>query len=275
MKYRGVIVGLLLGAILIGTAAPAKAAEIPASDSGASIQTAALTLSSYKGNALLEGERSMIMVSPFGTSVTAASGNPDVISLERVLNYYVMVAKAPGTAQVIVTDEAGNTAGMTLTVGGAASPAVNSGDTQAAADSGSVISGDLMDNMDIRLKMVEYINQVRQENGKPELPVEESLMNAAQDVSSQCETKHRPYDHMALLRYGWPYAGMYNLTAPVVYGCPDIAQEAVKNWVNSSGHLQTLLMDEASCIGTGVTISGGRAYCYMVVGDPTGHNPYE
>ena len=275
MKYRGVIVGLLLGAILMGTAAPAKAAEVPASDSGASIQTAALKISSYKGNALLEGERSMIMVSPFGTSVTAASENPDVISLERVLNYYVMVAKAPGTAQVIVTDEAGNMASMTLTVGGAASPAASSGSVEGTADSGSTISGNLMDNMDIRLKMVEYINQVRQENGKPELPVEESLMNAAQDVSSQCETKHRPYDHMALLRYGWPHAGMYNLTAPVVYGCPDIAQEAVKNWVNSSGHLQTLLMDEASCIGTGVTISGGRAYCYMVVGDPTGHNPYE
>ena len=275
MKYRGVIVGLLLGAILIGTAAPAKAAEVPASNSSAAMQTTALKISSYKGNALLEGDRSMILVSPFGTSVTAASGNPDVISLERVLDYYVMVAKAPGTAQVIVTDEAGNTAGMTLTVGGAASPAASSGSVEGTADSGSTISGNLMDNMDIRLKMVEYINQVRQENGKPELPVEESLMNAAQDVSSQCETKHRPYDHMALLRYGWPHAGMYNLTAPVVYGCPDIAQEAVKNWVNSSGHLQTLLMDEASCIGTGVTISGGRAYCYMVVGDPTGRNPYE
>ena len=108
MKYRGVSAGLLLGAILMGTAAPAKAAEVPANDSGASIQTAALKISSYKGNALLEGERSMIMVSPVGTSVTAASENPDVISLERVLNYYVMVAKAPGTAQVIVTDEAGN-----------------------------------------------------------------------------------------------------------------------------------------------------------------------
>lgn len=273
MKYRGIITVFLLGAILMGAAAPARAAEVPVGS--AAVQTAALGISSYKGSALSVGDRSMIMVSPCGASVTAASENPDVIALEQVLNYYVMVAKAPGTAQITIIDDTGNTASMTLTVGGTASPAESSGGAEAAADSSSAVSGDLTDNMDIRLKMVEYINQVRRENGKAKLPVEDSLMNAAQDVSSQCQTKHRPYDHMALIRYGWPHAGMYNLTAPVVYDCPDIAWEAVKNWVNSSGHLQTLLMDEASCVGTGVTIDGGRAYCYMVVGDPTGHNPYE
>ena len=36
-----------------------------------------------------------------------------------------------------------------------------------------------------------------------------------------------------------------------------------------------MVMDEGSCLGAGVTIKDGTAYCFMVVGDPTGHNPYE
>ena len=36
-----------------------------------------------------------------------------------------------------------------------------------------------------------------------------------------------------------------------------------------------MLLEEASHVGTGVTFKNGKAYCYMVVGDPTGHNPYE
>jgi uncharacterized protein YkwD len=55
----------------------------------------------------------------------------------------------------------------------------------------------------------------------------------------------------------------------------NIAQKAVTNWVNSSGHLQTMLRDDATCLGVGVTVSNNIAYCYMIVGDPTGHSPLE
>lgn len=217
--------------------------------------TGTIGVSSYKGNTLKAGDRSMLMVSSDG-ACSANSSAPLVADVEMVSGQWVIVAKSPGTATITAVGQAGGTGSLTLTV-----------------DPADAL--DLSANMEIRQEMVRLINQVRRENGRTELPVNEALMNAAQDVSSQCVTEHRPYDHKALIRYGWPHAGMYNLTAPVVYGCPDIAKEAVNNWCNSSGHLQTMLMEEASCVGTGVTISGGRAYCYMVVGDPTGHNPYE
>lgn len=217
--------------------------------------TGTVSLSSYKGNTLKAGDRSLLSISSAGVCSVSSSA-PLIADVEMVSGRWVIAAKSPGTVTITAASQTGKTGSLTLTV----SPADPL---------------DLSANMELRQEMVRLINQVRRENGKAELPVEESLMNAAQDVSSQCVTEHRPYDHKALIRYGWPHAGMYNLTAPVVYGCPDIAREAVNNWVNSPGHLQTMLMDEASCVGTGVTISGGRAYCYMVVGDPTGHNPYE
>lgn len=214
-----------------------------------------ISVSSYKGNSLKAGDRSILIVSSDGT-YSVSSSAPLIADVEMVSEQWVIVAKSPGTATITAVSQTGEIGSLTLTV--------NPADAL-----------DLSANMEIRQEMVRLINQVRQENGRTELPVNESLMNAAQDVSSQCVTEHRPYDHKALIRYGWPHAGMYNLTAPVVYGCPDIAKEAVNNWINSPGHLQTMLMEEASCVGTGVTISGGRAYCYMVVGDPTAHNPYE
>ena len=193
---------------------------------------------SYKGNVLEVGERSALVIGPSG------------------LTFWVAVAKAEGTAEIVVSD-GNNTGKLTLTVSPAQVPAAI----------------DLNANMDIRLKMVQYINEVRRANGKAELPVNEALMNAAQDVSSQCVTEHLPYDHKALVRYGWPHGGMYNLS---VFGADaeDIAQRAVTNWVNSPGHYETMLMEEPTCLGTGVTIDGGRAYCYMVVGDPNSYNFY-
>lgn len=155
-----------------------------------------------------------------------SSSDPTVADVEMVSGHWVIVANAPGTVVITVTGQSDETGSLTLVV--------NPADAI-----------DLSANMEIRQEMVRLINQVRRENGKAELPTDESLMNAAQDVSSQCVTEHRPYDHKALIRYGWPFGGMYNLTAPVVYGCPDIAQEAVNNWVNSPGHLQTMLMEEA------------------------------
>lgn len=98
---------MTLGAILCGTSVPARAAETSAS---ATVQTATLKVSSYKGNALSVGDRSMVMVSPYGTAVTAASSNPEVIALEQVSGFYVMVVKSTGTAVVSITDDAGNTA---------------------------------------------------------------------------------------------------------------------------------------------------------------------
>ena len=109
---------MALGVVLCGTAVPARAGEPPSSEA---VQASALRVSSYKGGALSVGDRSMVVVSPYGTNVTAMSSNPGVIALEQVGGFYVMVVKSAGTAVVSVTDDAGNTASMTMTAGGAES----------------------------------------------------------------------------------------------------------------------------------------------------------
>ena len=246
--FRMLVSGLLAASLLAG---PAQAADPE------------IRVSSCKGNTLAVGERSGLIIGPSGAEYTASSSAPETVAVEQVLTFWVAVAKAPGTATISVKNNAGATGSLTLTV--------SSVDAKASPEN----TLDLSANMDIRLKMVEYINQTRRENGLAELPIDESLMNAAQDVSSQCVSEHRPYDHMALLRYGWPHGGMYNLIAIDVNSFPDIARKAVTAWINSPGHFQTMLMEEASCVGAGVTIRNGTAYTYMVVGDPTSHNPYE
>ena len=238
--------GLLSATLLAG---PAQAADPE------------IRVGSYKGNTLEAGERSCLIIGPVGPEYTAESSNPEAITLERVLTYWVAVAKAEGTAEITVANKAGTTGSLTLTV--------------EAAETPSNPSAALSANMDIRLEMVRLINEVRRENGLAELPMDESLMNAAQDVSGQGVTEHRLYDHMALIRYGWPHGGLYNLTVFTAYGCPDIAKQAIDYWIESPGHYETMLLAEASHVGTGVTFQNGRAYCYMVVGDPTSHNPYE
>lgn len=249
--------GLLAAALLAG---PAQAADLE------------IRVGSYKGNTLEAGERSCLIIGPVGPEYSAVSSNPEAVALERVLTYWVAVAKAEGTAEITVTNDAGIAGSLTLTVSAASATDGSPKEAPALTQTDAL---DLSANMDIRLEMVRLINEVRLENGFAELPIDESLMNAAQDVSSQCVTEHRPYDHMALIRYGWPYAGLYNLTVFHTYGCPDIARQAIDYWIASPGHYETMLLEEASYIGTGVTFKNGKAYCYMVVGDPTGHNPYE
>lgn len=281
-KHIGMVLACMaLGTVLYGTAVPARAVEVSGS---APVQEAALRVSSYKGNSLAVGDRSMVVISPYGTSVTAVSSNPEVIALEQVRGFYVMAAKSAGTAVVSVTDDTGNTASMTLTIGGGTSsqpsspvPATDSG-TEQPTESPVVNSewshnpdADLTANMDVRQEMVRLINQVRQEHGLAELPVDDRLMNAMQDVSTQHFLKHTRYEREALVAYGWLYGGSNNLTSFGADGESDIAGHAVQNWVNSPGHLQAMLREDVTCIGTGVTVDGGRTYCYMSVGSPDGH----
>ncbi len=226
-------------------------------------KTQEIRVSSYKGSTLKAGDRSGLIIGPSGRSYTVTSSNPAVVAIENVSGNWVAVTKAPGSAVITASDGAGGAGSLTLTVEGP----VKNGETTTSSGI------DLSANMEIRLKMVQYINEIRRENGRAELPIEESLMNAAQDVSSQCVTEHRPYDHIALSRYGWPYGGLYNLTVFTTYGCPDVARQATTYWAESPGHYETML-SEGSHIGTGVTFKNGRAYCYMVVGDPDSCNPY-
>lgn len=109
--------------------------------------------------------------------------------------------------------------------------------------------------------------------GLSELPVYEALMNAAQDCAAHQVRDHSPYEWEILRDYGWPYGGGFNLTRFTATGGQYAARTAVFNWVHSPGHYTTMMREGATCLGTGVYLADGMAYCCMVVGDPNGISP--
>lgn len=228
----------------------------------------AVRVSSYKGDTLSVGDRSGIMISPSGTTYTVTPSNPAVIAVEKVSGNWVAVAKSAGTAAITVKSSSGETGQLTLTVtGGTADPEA---DRQLSAPDGGI---DLSANMEIRQEMIRLINEVRRKNGVAELEVNEALMNAAQDCAAHQMRNHSLYEWQVLRDYGWPHGGGFNLTCFTASGYTYAAQTAIFNWINSSGHFQTMVREDATCLGTGIYLSGGMAYCYMVVGDPNGHSP--
>lgn len=129
---------------------------------------------------------------------------------------------------------------------------------------------------EIRAEMIERINQVRREHGASELTVNQSLMDAAQDCSARHYTSHHNREECeAVADAGYPHGFGSNLTVLVGAGVNSIAEKAVTNWENSSGHLETMVDADCEEIGVGVTIDNGRTFCYMFVGMPGTHNPYE
>lgn len=221
----------------------------------------AISVSSYKGNALHTGDRSGLMIYPSGTAYTVSSSNPAVLTVEKVSENWVAVAKSAGTAMVTVKNGSGETGQLTLTI------------SENTADSKTNSGIDLTANMEIREEMIRLINQVRREHGVAELPSSEDVMDAAQAISAQCRTDHGSYEWEALLAHGWPHGGSNNKTSFNQLSDDNIAQHAVENWVSSPPHLQNLLRSDVTCLGTGVTIKGEMVYCHMFVGNPDGIGP--
>ena len=224
-----------------------------------------IRVSSYKGRSLEVGERSGLIIGPSGANYTITSSNPDTVAVEQVLTFWVAVAKGSGTAEITASNSAGERGSMMLTVGSvapAASEAPASGD-----------SADLMGNLEIRQEMIRLINQTRKDNGVPELPISEALMNAAQACSNRRYTwHHAPEESQAAADAGYPYGFGDNLT--VFTGTADAARRAVDNWINSPGHFETMIDPRCDCIGVGVTQRDGITYCYMFVGIPNSVNFY-
>ena len=212
-------------------------------------------VSSYKGNTLTAGDRSGLIITAAG-ACTVVSSNPAVIAVENISGNWVAVAKSAGTAVVTVTDSAGNSGSLTLTVEDAAA--------------GSI---DLDANMDVRQEMIRLINQTRRENGVPELEVNDALMKATQYCAANQFRKHGQHEWQAMLDYGWPHGACFNLTYFTVTDYTHVAQKAIYNWINSPGHFQTMISGNGTCVGTGVLIVGNTAYCFMAVGDPNSHSP--
>jgi uncharacterized protein YkwD len=110
-----------------------------------------------------------------------------------------------------------------------------------------------------------------------ELSINDALMNAAQDCSAQGFTSHNSqYECETALAYGYPYGFGSNLTW--FSSTSDISgkvEKAVTNWVNSPGHFQTMIDPNVDCIGVGMAVTAKGTTCFMFVGDPSSHNPYE
>ena len=222
-------------------------------------------VSNYKGSTLEVGERSGLIIGPSGADYTVISSNPDMVTVEQVLTFWVAVAKSEGTAEITASNSDGERGSMTLMAGFAVPAAL-----EAPADGDSA---GLTDNMEIRQEMIRLINQTRKANGVSELPVNEALMNAAQVCSNQRYTwHHAPEEGQAAAEAGYPYGFGDNLT--VFTGTDNAAQRAVDNWINSPGHFQTMIDPRCDCIGVGVTQYDGITYCYMFVGIPNSVNFY-
>ena len=129
--------------------------------------------------------------------------------------------------------------------------------------------------MEIREEMVRCINEVRTKCSVPELAVDQSLMDAAQECSSRLYTKHNNrVECETVAASGYPHGFGSNLTVFTVTAPDRIPEKAASNWENSPGHLATMNDPNCDTVGVGVTIDNGRAFCYMFVGNPTAHNPY-
>ncbi|MDY3018905.1 MAG: CAP domain-containing protein [Oscillospiraceae bacterium] len=130
-------------------------------------------------------------------------------------------------------------------------------------------------DMEIREEMIQRINEVRRKHGAPELAVDQSLMDAAQECSAQMFTSHHnQVECKTVAASGYPHGFGSNLTAFTVMEPEKIPQKAVANWENSPGHLATMIAADCNTIGVGVTVDNGRTFCYMFVGNPTANNPY-
>lgn len=273
-KYISFLLGIAASAMLIceANAADGVMAQLSYTDTVPVPQTVVeqetkIRVSSYKGSTLDVGERSGLMIGPSGTEYTVTSSDPDTVTVEQVMTFWVAVAKAEGTATITASNTTGESATLTLTVGSAVP--VTPAPTPIASNSQT-------DEPNVRQELVRLINQTRKANGVSELPISEALMNAAQACSDSRYTWHHMKEECeTVIACGYPYGFGINLTVFTGTATGGIAQRALENWINSPGHFETMIKPDCDSIGVGVTEIDGVTYCYMIVGRPNTHNPYE
>ena len=137
------------------------------------------------------------------------------------------------------------------------------------------VTNDLSANMDIRMEIVRLVNQIRRENDVSALPINQSLMDAAQDYSIGMYASHKTrLECETVLAYGYPHGFRSNLTVFTGTGSNKAAEKAVTNWVKSSGHFEAMIDPRVDSIGVGVTTDGVKICCYMFAGASHAYNPY-
>ena len=90
-------------ALTAALALPAQAADQP------------IRVGSYKGTTLEVGERSGLVIGPSGPAYTVTSSDPDTVAVEQVVSFWTAVAKAEGSAEITVSNQAGESGTLTLT----------------------------------------------------------------------------------------------------------------------------------------------------------------
>lgn len=247
-------------AVLLYRALAAPEQEAPAAENEDAVR-----IGSYKGSSLPAGERSSLIINNAGTGYTVVSSDPAVLDVEQVSGNWVAVAKAAGTATITVTTAGGEKGALTITVTGSITP-----------EPSISYPVDLDANMEIRKEIIALVNEVRVENGVPELAVNQSLMNAAQECAARRYTWHHTKEECEFaLTYGYPHGFGGNLTVFTGASEKSAAKTAVDNWVNSPDHFQSMIDPTGDCLGVGVERYDGVTYCYLFVGMPGTHNPYE
>ena len=221
-----------------------------------------IRVSSCKGSTLRPGDRSGLNISPSAEIKSVVSTRPDIIRVENISGLWTAIAVSSGTADVIVTDQHGQTAALTLTVAdgkqSASVPESGASQTDAA-----------------RQEIVRLVNQVRRENGAPELTVNAALMDAAQHCASLRVTYHQnKVECEAVAASGYPHGFGSNITAFANVPVSETAERAVENWRNSPGHFQTMINPDCDTIGVGISTDEGGTICFLFAGDPNAHNPY-
>ena len=81
--------------------------------------TSGIRVSSYKGSTLRPGDRSGLNISPSADIKSVVSTQPNVIRVENASGLWTAIAVSSGTSDVVVTDQHGKTATLTLTVNAA------------------------------------------------------------------------------------------------------------------------------------------------------------
>jgi len=122
----------------------------------------------------------------------------------------------------------------------------------------------------VEYDIVELINKLRRENGLSELAVSDALMAAAQEQAEKC-AEQNSIEHdknlsvELLLKHGYGNGGAAcNLGYTTWLTAPPT--ELVAMFKNSTGHLKTMLTEDAEDIGVGVYV-GDRVYVAMYFGN--------
>ena len=180
-----------------------------------------------------------------------------------------------GTLSTVVIHVGGSTCSVAITTPSGTSTNPGGNETGNQGGEFDYDSVDFDANMDIRNEIVRLTNEVRKENGLSELPTDSAVMNAAQAAAEYYAMSgdgwnghNRKIEYDCSINAGMTYGFMTNLTGFMRSDRTLVAQEAVSNWVNSSGHFRAMIDETADNIGVGVAKdASGYYWCVQMFGD--------